>query len=470
MSSVLKKLAKQELERRRVSGSSVITKLKRLLSPIQLKFVEDPSRQKLARASRRSGKTFADAVYLIIVCLLEPNTPTLYVGLTRDSARGAIWDVLLTILQGLHIPHEALGSVLRITFANGSTIQLFGADATNARNRLRGRKYKLIIADEMGFFQAADALIKSMSPMLADLDGTLVMTSSPGELLAGLFYSADQEDTGNHWAKYSWTLLKNPHFMGPARDPRFASRGEEVLDTVCRTEYGGNADHPAYRREWLGEWVPNTSSLVYAFKPHNIIPALYKMPQEMFGLGLDLGVTSDNALVMVKFSQFSRKVQIVDTVKKSGLLVDDLAALIQTYIDKYAPVYMVADAGGLGKVFVEEFRKKYHMPFINADKTEKLFFQRVVTNDLLAGYIEVLKDNTILDEWRKLVKDEETGEEIKKTPNHASDAFLYIYRKIHNTHLKHYTPPPTEEDKMIAKLEKSLSTSNHDGIFDSSSY
>lgn len=454
MTSLLKKQALEELQRRKQAGISKITTLKRLLSSIQLKFVEDPSRFKLARCSRRAGKTMADAIYLIIECLLNPNTPTLYVGLTRDSAKSAIWDILITVLTDLQIPYEPLTSVLKITFRNGSFIQLFGADATNARNRLRGRKFKLIIADEMGFYAEADGLIKSMIPMLADLQGTLAMTSSPGELLSGLFYEADEGVDKENWSRHSWSLLENPLFMGPAKDPKFPSRGHEELDTICRLQFNGNKMHPAFRREFLGLWVADKSSLVYPCGKHNIIDKPYDLPDVQYGLGLDLGVRSDNAITIVKYSQYSRKVQIVDCFKKSDLLVDELASIIQEYIDLYVPTYLVADTGGMGVVFVEEFRKKYHMPFIAADKKDKLYFQRVVANDLLAGYIQVVQGLDIVGEWSKITKNIETGEEEAGTENHLSDSFLYIYRKLHSTHLKHFVPKKTEEELMIEQIEK----------------
>ena len=233
--SISEIIARQELDRRKEKGSKVIDELLGLLSPIQTQMVLDKARFKLARCSRRAGKTFADIIYMIITALEKPNTPVLYVGLTRDSAKGAVWSTMIDILEQFKINHEALGSGPLLKFANGSYIQLFGADATNARNRLRGRKYKLIIADEMGFFSAADGLIKSMLPMLADYAGTLLMTSSPGELLSGLFYEADQGRESKSWSRYSWNLTTNPHFMGPSETDPTRTKGEVELDFICNS-------------------------------------------------------------------------------------------------------------------------------------------------------------------------------------------------------------------------------------------
>jgi hypothetical protein len=427
----------------------------KLCSPIQRKFIEDPSRFKLARAGRQSGKTFADAVYLILTCLKAPNTPTLYLGLTRDSAREAIWMTIVTILELLEIPHEALESTLRIKFANGSFIQLFGADALNARNRLRGRKFGLVVVDEMGFFVTADDLIKSLLPTTAILKGTLIMTSSPGLLLTGFFYEADQGNLQSSWSKYHWTIKDNPEMMKPANDPKFKTRAEEELDTICRLQFGGNVQHPTFRREYLGEWVRDATSLVYPFDQKNVIQDEYEIEKPQYGIGIDLGSVSASAICVLKFSQYSREVQVVETWKEAGLLIDQIAAQLQSFIDKYKPILTIADTGGLGKVVVEELTRRYHMQVQAAEKTDKSWHQRIIANDLISGYIKVIRpfNENLLAEWASITKDN-NGDEIKGTENHASDACLYIYRRVYNTYLKNATPKPTEEDRMISSITK----------------
>lgn len=455
MSSISQLLASKEVDRRNTKKSSLTSKLKKLLSPIQLKMVEDPARFKIGRCGRRAGKTFADIVYMLIVALERPNTPVLYVGLTRDSAKAAVWSTVIEILDELDIVYEPLISGPIIRFANGSYIQLFGADTPNARNRLRGRKYKLIIVDEMGFFIEADGLIKSMLPMLADYKGTLLMTSSPGERLSGFFYEADQGKLQKSWSKYNWTLLDNPHFMADDPESPGSSMGRSELDTIARLQFGGNTNHPSYRREYLGEWIADNTSLVYPFNPRNVIEDLNKIHNPEYAIGIDLGSSSDNAIVAVRFSEYSRKVQVVKTFKRSHMLIDELYQELKGFIDEFKPIFVIADTGGYGAGIVQEFRRRYHLSIMAAEKTDKSFYQRIVSNDLISGFIEVLAGNSILEEWSKITKDED-GDELKGTPNHASDAFLYVYRKIYNTYLKTLEEPKTEEQRMIDQIEKKM--------------
>jgi hypothetical protein len=464
--TLLKQAAKNELERRKKSGVSVISKLMSTLTTHQRSFVEDPNRFKIARCGRQAGKTYADAVYLIKTCQEHPNSPTLYLGLTRDSAKAAIWTTLITILQTMNIEHEALPSSLIIRFRNGSFIQLFGADAPNARNRIRGRKFKLVIVDEMGFFLKGDELVQSLLPTLAILNGTIAMTSSPGELLSGFFYEADQGKDREQWSRFHWTLVDNPEMQKPARNPKFKTRGEEELDMIVRVRYGGNRMHPGFRREYLGEWVADSSSLVYPYTQQaNILNSEYPMDEEEYALGVDFGSVSANAIVVMKYSPYSRTVQIVDVWTEGGLLVDQIAAILKTYIDKYKPTIVVVDSGGLGKVIEQELNRRYHMHVQAAEKTEKSWYQRIMQNDLMSGYIKVIAGLPILSEWDKITKDS-NGDEIRGPSNHCADAALYVYRRIYNTFLKTIEEKPTTEQLMIRQIEQQAIRDKMEDDFD----
>ena len=455
MQSLTRLLLQKEIERRKKARGGKITPLMKLMSPIQRKFIEDSSRFKIARCSRRAGKSAADAAYLIKTCIETPNSPTLYLGLTRESAKEAIWSLLMDMLTTLEIEHEARPSSLRISFPNGSFIQIFGADVPNAAARLRGRKFKLVIIDEMGFFSSADGLIPVIMPTLSDYSGSLVMTSSPGMMLSGFFYEADAGSMADQWSHYHWTLLDNPLFQGPASDPaRFANRGEEELDTVCRLLFGGNRNHPSFIREYLGQWVRDGSSLVYPYTDRNVVDANYLIPKAEYGIGLDLGTSSANAIVVMRYSQYSRDVQIVDEWGEAGVLVDDLADKLKEFMKQYRTDLIIADTGGLGAAVVLELRRRYHLPIKAATKIDKAFFQRIFANDLISGFIKVTKGLKILTEWDRITKDE-NGNEIRGPANHKSDASLYVYRYLYNTYLKQAVPVPTDEQIMISQLEQS---------------
>ena len=425
--------------------------LLKTLSPKQAAFIQDPSRYKLARCARQSGKTHCGAAYMILEALSNPSTPVLYVGLTREAAKEAVWGTLITILDSLDIEYEARPSALRIRFPNGSFIRLFGADASNAKDRLRGQKYKLIVVDETGFYQSMDGIIPVLMPMLAYYAGTLAMTSSPGILLSGFFYDADVGSAKDEWSQHSWNLLDNKAFQGPASNPKYKIRAEEELDLVCKAIYGGDRSRPAFKREWLGEWAQDNEKLCYPVIDTNLIDKPFDIIKPRYAIGVDIGVSSASAISVVKYSEYTRTVQIVDVWKEKEVLIDDFADILKEFMEKYDTDLVVADTGGLGAAVVQELRKRYSLPIKAATKTDKSFHQRIAANDMLNGYIKCVADLPIVDEWRKIVKDE-NGEEIKGQNNHLADSFLYIYRYIYSTYLKDQVQSQTDEEIMIEQL------------------
>jgi terminase large subunit-like protein len=425
-----------------------------MLTPVQKRFVLDPHRRKIARASRRSGKTFVDAAYLIYECLKSPNTPVLYAGLTRDSAKEAVWDILIAMLDGLDVDYDAKPSALMITFPNGSKITIFGCDTQNARNRLRGRKFKLIIFDETGFYAALDPLVYAVLPMLADMGGTLALTSSPGELLEGLFFEADQGDQKDEWSRYFWTIFDNPLFQKAAYDAKYKNRAEEELELVLKMEFKGDRGHPSFRREWLGEWVEDKRSLVYPVTVLNLIDGAIAQHDQMhvFGLNLDSPVTY--SLLVGRFSTFSRDFQVIDQFTKSNIEFDELAGEIGRLNDIYKPVLMLANTGKFSKEIVEDFRRRYKYPVQVMPFKDISYHQRTFANDIEAGNVKVVRGLPILKEYDKIVRNSE-GHEIEGQANSASLAVLAMYRKVYQTVLQNYEPPLSEDEAIIKRLEDS---------------
>lgn len=445
-------LQRERQQRSEGSSGRKASLIRRMLSPKQLAFVDDPARWKIACTPRQAGKTFLDSAYLILTCLEAPNTPTLYLGLTRDSAKGAIWGTLIAMLDGAGISYEARVSALTITLTNGSSITLFGAETAGAKNRLRGRQYKLIVVDESGFYTQMDEVTDALFPTLSARTGKMVMTSSPGVTFTGLFYEAYQGTKRGEWSQHNWSLLDNPQFQMASPVPGYANKGEYELDTICKSQYGGNKSHPSFLREYMGRYVRDPSNAVYPYSDLNVVESVPEYREAEYALGIDLGAVSSNAISCLKYSQHTREVTVVEEFKEAGLNIDVLAAEIQVFIDKYKPTVIVADVGGYGKGIVDEIRRRYHLPIRAAEKQDKAFYQRIMANDLSSGYIKVIKGSELLNEWDKIVKDKDTGDEIKGQENHLADATLYVYRQIYVSHLKNFVEPVSVDEAIYREF------------------
>lgn len=427
-----------------------VKKLRSLLSKQQLAFVDDPSRFKVARCGRRSGKTYMLSADAIITCITEPGVPILYAGLTRDSAKKAIWDILLMMCHEAGIVCDPKASELTIYFPNRSYITLFGCDTQNARNRLRGRKFRKIYFDETGFYSALDPLIHAVLPTLSDYGGDLYLTSSPGILLSGFFYDVDQGDKKEKWSRYHWTLHDNPLYQQPSQDSKYATRADEELDIICDLEFGGNRNSPAFRREYLGAWIGDTTTLVYPVR--DFIDVAYTMRRQKHIIGIDLGSNIASALVVGRYSEFARDVQFIANIETTDWTIDRYARAVAAYIQRYQPESVVAHLGDQSKEVVTELRRRYRLPIRPIELEDKAFHQRIFSTDLQAGYIKVRKNLPLVKQFSKIVKDS-NGNEIDGQQNWSANAALVAYKSVYQTYLSTYEPPLSEEEQILATLE-----------------
>lgn len=435
---------------KKTSVRDAVEKLRSRLSPRQLEFVDDPYRFKILVAGRRGGKSYADGAYMLITCLLNPKRKVLYCGLTRESAKNAIWPILIEFLQFAGIEHTVEISTLTVKLSNGSSIQVTGADQTNMAARLRGQKFALVVVDETGFFAGLGSLIEALLPTLADYKGSLVMTSSPGELLSGVFYEAYEGTLKDQWHPFQWDLRDNPHFMGPSSNPsKWSSAGEEELDIICRLQFNGDRTHPAFVREYLGKYVKDASHLVYPVLPVNL--SLSQIPVPQVSLGIALGPNGQFGAVTVEHSPYSRDMNIINNYQGSLTKTEDLEVLRTWY--GYSD-FRICVRGGHTEDVLQELARRFELPFADGAVTDKAFFQLLFRDDLVAGHIRVRDSLPILKEWSRIVRDA-AGVEIDDGSTHLlSDAALALYRHVYTVHLKHWTPPKTDEEIMIDGLVK----------------
>ncbi len=417
----------------------------------------------LANEGLITHNTFVDAAYLIYTCLRNPDTPCLYAGLTRDSAKEAIWKLLVDFLHKVGIPHQAKESTLQILFNNGSKITLFGCDMANARNRLRSRKFKLIIFDETGFFAALDDLVGACLPMLMDFGGTLCMTSSPGELLQGLFYKADQGKDKSNWDTFFWTSHENPHFQKPPVNDEtadsypawavkcFETRAQYELWFVLKTKYAYDEENPEYRREFLGEWVKSKKSLVYPVTEANVFDKLKIMHPE-YAVSVNLSHPFISTLIVGRYSEYSRYLSIEEHIDLPDRTFDQFAEVIRQKMAEYKTNTLIGYIGDYSKDIATQFKRRYKLPLLPMDRKDLSYHQRIYAADVIKGNVQIKRGLQVFEEHGTIVKDKE-GNEIDGQVNHASNTCLALHRRIYQTHLAHYVAPLSEEERHIKQLE-----------------
>jgi phage terminase large subunit len=421
----------------------------------QRAFMQDTRKLKAALCSRRAGKSHMAGCYVIAEALKHPTCTVPYVALTRGHAKRIMWRTLLDLTRP-YSPQVNL-TELRITLPNGSDIVLAGANDEATAEVFRGQKFPLVVLDECASFRShfKEMVEEVIEPALIDYNGTLAMIGTPSAACRGLFFDA----TTNKDSPYSvhrWTILDNPFI--PHAKTWLAERMKER---------GWTEDTPAYRREWLGEWVASTDSQVYAFsKERNMATTL---PTKMdYILGIDLGYDDETAFVVVGYRPDDPRVYVVETYAKSEMIISDIIRKIEELTERYKSfARIVADTGGLGKQIAAELRKRYGVPVFPAEKTQKAEFIQLVNDDFRSGRVLVHpQEINFIEEISALQWDEEKEGRFIEDPrfaNHRCDAFLYAWRE--SNHYLQKTPDKApepfsdswykqEEDRMLKEIQR----------------
>jgi hypothetical protein len=467
--------------------------------PKQLALVQDPRKRIAVQGGRRGGKSQALGRRLLAACDKHPGETACYVTLTRGRARDILWDKCLARLNRKH----GLGlklvqrEDLFIECPNGSRIWLVGVNDKGDVDKLRGGFFSEVVVDEaMAMPEYLKELVEeAIAPALMDLRGALVIAGTPCPVMAGYFWEAT---TGGNpdvaqWPVHSFTILDNPYLP----------HGAEDLAQALKDNYGGDATHPTYRREWLGEWVEDLGALVYPFtyagnaweptgdSNFGLPPGDYT-----FGLGVDVGFSErSTAFTLAARRNGTGQLYLIRSWTRSRLIPTALAAACQAIREEVAKVTkdadplgnpkgltIVVDEGALGKGFAEQMRDM-GVGCEAAEKSEKRAYQEyvgglirsssppyrkqspcphcrgdgedgcsmcggdgVIATGAWEGGFGVLVNfrecAELIEEARKLQFDEETGKESELYRRHCGDSFLYLARKL----MPAYRPQESEPE------------------------
>lgn len=441
------------------------------------------------RCPRRSGKTYGLSSLALFWGEKFPGSRVLIISLTLKSTVDNYWITAPCGLFHLNETHS-LGlkfNKSRFTWEheNGSRGQLAGAETGADIERIRGAlaEADVAIVDECKSFAPELLLVLIRDVLLPGLmtrNGVLVLSGTPGSIPVGMFYEATSEKSRTEptvqyprgrptcipvsptpeqledinqvytpqeqqvlWRLHTWTIRDN------TSSPAAWSRA-----LADKLRAGWPDDHPAWKREYEGEWVTDTQDLVYSWVGYrekcSWLPAKTKtnpagLPEDLgpwhFVLGIDLGFVDDSALVLAAYSEKAKELRHVYDFKSPGLTVDGLFDEVFDVIDRFGrPDAIVADtAGGGSKMLVETLNQRYGLGVEPAKKTEKQDHIELVNSDFSLGRIKIIPGSDLAHElsglqW-DLSKDSKillarTGRlrEDPACPNHLCDALLYLYR------------------------------------------
>lgn len=466
-------------------------KLRARLFGEQLAVLDDPYRFRSVLCARRAGKSYTAAALLVDTCLAKADSSTVYITLTRGSAKRILWAHLHRLSDQLGLGITWNNSELLGIFPNGSRVQLCGAETAADIEKFRGVPFHLAIIDECKSFAThlLDELIEDvLTPCLADTDGHLVLMGTPGAILTGTFYEAtgpeahlvtekDGErqcngrpyklrddpryaDVSIGWSFHSWELVDN------VKNPK------AWANALLQKKRSGWADNdPIWLREWLGRWVSDNGAFVLRYDQHknaytpnpewSETNGLDPDHEWQYVLGMDLGYDDDFDIEIFAWAETHPDMFHVEGFNAPRLEVKDIAIKVSELQAKYGEfAAMVGDRGGLGKMILATLDGQYGIHIEAADKQEKRDYIELLNSDLVSQRLWVLAGSN-LEQQALTAQWDETGKRVDdSTPDHAIDASLYIWRYCYHHFARHRQvqlaegSPEYFRAQMLAEMEK----------------
>jgi hypothetical protein len=319
---------------------------------------------------------------------------------------------------------------LRARFPNGSQIAIMGADDKRDMERLRGSRYRIAVIDEAGSFPRD--LLKYLvddviSPAVADSHGDIWCVGSPNAAAQGYFYDAtfgatptEFDESKGQWPTWHWTALENTHFPN----------AKQEIELIIKRN-GWNWDSPVVKREWLGQWNRDASSLMYRFdKRRNVEVA----PDDLtrFVLGVDLGTsekTATTAFVLLGYRDTGKRVWIVSATKEASMSPDSIADRIKSFIEHRKLDSIVCDAGGLGAGYIKHFVESKKLPVVAAEKRDKAGTAELCSGDFDAQRLMIDPGcGALISELEILPWNDKRTDSAPGCADHMADAMLYSWR------------------------------------------
>lgn len=394
--------------------------------PKQLAFLEDPAPFVTASCSRRAGKSSACARDLLYTAHTNPQRVCGYVTLTSRMAKRIIWRELRDLDKKWKLDSKFNEVELAVYLKNKSIIYLGGCQTESEMDKFLGVPLKLFYLDEIQSFRShvAEFIDRVIAPSLMDHDGKLKLIGTPALLKSGYFWNAINN---NEYSHHSWTFWDNPFIELTSKKTH-----QQLLDRELKRR-GIAITDPSIRREWFGEWINDDASRVFVYDTvanhFDTAPACTDHV-----ISVDLGFKDADAIAVIGWRKHERTAYLLEELVVTKQGVTELAAEITALVNKYKPLKVVMDTGGLGLKIAEELRRRFSLPIEAAAKSRKheyieLLNDALRTKSFMAKRDSKFASDTFVVEWdhnrstpdRRVIKDEPHSD--------ICDAVLYGFRE-----------------------------------------
>ena len=399
--------------------------------PEQVAFINDPNNFTTAVCSRRAGKTVACASDLVNTALTRPGTISLYITLSRASAKRIVWPEILEINRQFELGGETNMADLSMKFPNSSIIYLSGAKDKSEIEKFRGLPLALCFLDEsQAFGSFIEELIDDViSKALYDFNGRLRVIGTPPPIPVGYFHKICHSE---QWSHHKWDMRQNPWLQ-----KKSGLTPMQLIEKDCKRK-GVTLDDPGIRRECFGEWVTDSNALVFKYmtEKNNYyeLPTVKGTGNWNYIIGIDLGYDDADALAVLAYHDNLNAVFLVEEITRTKQTLSDLVDLIASKIGRYNPHSIVMDAGGLGKKIVESISSRFSIGIKAAEKSRKFEYIELLNDSLRTGRFFAKETGKFAEDSQKVEwdRDKSTGDRLVVSDRFHSDitdAVLYAFRE-----------------------------------------
>lgn len=430
------------------------------LSPRQRKVWECATRVIRLLCGRQAGKTFLAVAWLLVGALLVPQSTSVYLALTKESAKEIAWaEFVLVGTTILELDAECFkehGMIVKLP--NGSRILVRGTDDRRTVESWRGTKLFRIVIDEMGA-QQPDLIEYFISqilwPALMRHDGSLMLCGTPGLIAEGFWWARTRPEVQLEEGFFGWTVFENPAI------PNAEAFIEDTLPI-----FGWTRETPQYLREYLAKWVDDPAALVYPYdKGINLIEALPKfngagVPITAWSYVIGQSIATLDTSAWVVWAWAPQWPGAILTRAEVELLDPyDAAERTRELQAQHPGCDHVLDVGDLGAAHAEVARRRHELGAIAADRNDRPSAIRDLRGGLQAGKVKLLEHECeqLRDQWRVLGWDAKKRLHAPGQPDALASAALYGYGRVppHSRNLE-LPKSKSRQEQFLDDIERQL--------------
>lgn len=392
--------------------------------------------------SRRAGKTNL-AARLLVNYAIKPMTPVLYIHTKADNCISQCWPLVIQCCKDIELGiKKADKGNMRIEFANGSSIQMYGNKDKSSAQFLRGGKYKFIVIDEAQSQRNMEELVEDVcEPMLLDYENScLILQGTPPRMPNTYFEKAWNSPK---WKNYHWDARQNP----------FLKDVEEYIEKLC-TSKGINKDNSLIQREYYGNFVYDHEAQVMAnYKTWEKEDDLKSISPSYIVIGEDFGFADYNAIIGFAVDVAKHKAYCYFEWKQNKVGSTEIIAATKSAYDMGLDILRKNGINPEGRIkifgdnsdgtLLYEMRKRHGLPTFNAYKFDKIEGIAKFAERSSVGEYLIIKDGILAEEYAKILykRDEETDDVTAELDDelYHPDAFyaaLYASRFIEQLYLQ----------------------------------